>query len=166
MPTEELAAIKDTDNIKIILKVEDASETVPTEDKQRVETVLQENESLVLGQYLDVTLLKVINGSETKITDTSAPITVTFEIPENFRKANREFAVIRVHEDERTVLNDLDDAPDTVTIQTDKFSTYALAYTDKEGNPNTGVYVSIIPLAIASVSLGALAIKKNKRSSR
>lgn len=188
MPQEELEAIEGTDEIKIVLKVEDASETVSAEDKLQVEAVLQENESLVLCQYLDLTLLKILNSSESEITNTISPIPVIFEVPEEFKKANRDFVVIRVHGDEITLLNDLDKVTNTVTIKTDKFSTYALAYIDKdkikdndennsnnnednnkddnnnnEGNPNTGVYVSIIPFTLAAASLSALTIKKKSK---
>ena len=43
--------------------------------------------------------------------------------------------MIRAHEGEYTVLEDTDSEPDTITIYTDMFSTYAIAYqqTDEAG---------------------------------
>ena len=84
-----------------------------------------------LGQYIDVNLLKLIGDSQEKITETKAPITVIFEVPEALRGEGRNYSVIRVHGDETTVLPDTDNDPNTVTIETDKFSTYALAYSEK-----------------------------------
>jgi len=130
IPKEELAQIKDSDNVKIVLNIEDAGETVTDIDKQAVQEALEQLNDFELAQYLDITLFKIINNSESKITSTSKPITVTFEIPEALRGSGGEYAVIRVHDNETTVLNDLDDDENTVTIKTDKFSIYVLAYTD------------------------------------
>ncbi|MDE7362387.1 MAG: hypothetical protein K2N38_10685, partial [Oscillospiraceae bacterium] len=65
-----------------------------------------------------------------KITETKAPITIMFEVPEALRGEGRDYSVIRVHDGETTVLPDLDKDVNTVTIETDKFSTYALAYSE------------------------------------
>lgn len=40
----------------------------------------------------------------------------------------REFYIIRAHEGEHTFMHDLDEEPDTITISTDMFSSYAIAY--------------------------------------
>lgn len=61
---------------------------------------------------------------------------MTFNIPEELRSDNRVFAVIRVHNGETAVLPDIDDDECTVTIQTDRFSTYALVYRDPAEEPN------------------------------
>lgn len=79
-------------------------------------------------QYLDISLLKKVGEQEeTPITNTTSLIKVTFAIPSDFI-GKAEYSVIRVHGDETTALEDKDSDPNTVTIETDKFSTYALAY--------------------------------------
>lgn len=118
------------ENIKIILKVEDATDTVLKEDKTAVTVMLGKLKNYKLGQYLDVILLKKIGELEQKITETNAPVRIMFEVPEGLR-GKSEYSVIRIHGGETTILKDLDSNPNTVTIETDKFSTYALAYLEK-----------------------------------
>ena len=128
---DEQQKIKEGTGVKIILKVENAAENVSAEDKEKVEAEINGLSNYNLGQYLDITLLKKIGeDQEQKITETNAPITITFELPEGLR-GKAEYSVIRVHNGTATVLRDLDSAPDTVTIKTDKFSTYALTYKEK-----------------------------------
>ncbi len=164
IPENERAQIKESDRIKIVLRVEDAGETVPKEDKQAVSDVIEQMTDYKLAQYLDVSLFRIINDNESKITSTSKPITVTFEIPEALRESDRGYAVIRVHEDEKTVLNDLDDDENTITIETDRFSTYALAYSEKpQKNPATGIAASLIPLTCAFTAVTVVTIKRKKK---
>ncbi len=134
---EEKDIIKDGTNINIILKVDDAGETVPEQDKQEVETQVSALSDCKLGQYLDVKLLKKIGNIETPITQTAKLIKVTFEIPANLR-GKTEYSVIRVHNGVTTVLKDQDTDRNTVTIETDQFSTYALVYVEKTSQPSSG----------------------------
>ncbi len=132
---DEQEIVKNGTNVKIILSIEDATTSVQTNDKKKVETEISKVSHCKLGQYLDVKLLKIIGETEEKIAETKAPITVTFEIPENLR-GKKEYSVIRVHGSETTVLKDQDNDPDTVTIATDKFSTYALVYVERSYTPS------------------------------
>lgn len=127
---DEQKELKNGTDITIILKVEDASQTVHTDDKGKVETAIGDLSNNKLGQYLDVTLLKKIGDREEQVTATNSPIKITFEIPESLR-GKAEYSVIRVHGGTATILRDLDSDPNTVTIETDKFSTYALTYKEK-----------------------------------
>lgn len=140
LTSEEQENIKNGIDIKIILIVSDATESVPTDDKAKIEAAIRGLSGYKLGQYLDLNLLKIIGNSEgVRITQTNKPITVTFEIPTALR-GKAEYSVIRVHGGETDVLRDLDSAPNTVTIETDKFSTYALVYKEKNtpSNPSEG----------------------------
>ena len=83
-----------------------------------------------LGEYLDISLFKVVDGVRERITHTSAPITITIDIPNSLKNSGRRFRVIRSHDGSAAVLRDLDNSADTVTISTDRFSPYAIAYTD------------------------------------
>ncbi|MDE6727665.1 MAG: hypothetical protein K2J80_06965, partial [Oscillospiraceae bacterium] len=121
-------------DIKIILTIDDGTALVSAEDKAAVETAIGGLTDCVLGQYLDVNLLKIISGKEEKITEAKSPITVTFELPESLRGDGRNYSVIRVHNGETAVLPDLDDDDNTITVKTDKFSTYALAYSENTGD--------------------------------
>ena len=161
---EEKAAIESGDTLDIILQVEDAGDSTPAEDKQVTETVLNDTEYTV-GMYLNVDLIKLINGVEVgKITELNSPIHVTVEIPEELRGANRAFAIVRVHDGKADILEDVDDDPNTITILTDRFSTYSIAYRDTEpSNPDTGTAtpIAITGLACAVIAVAA-AVKRKK----
>ncbi|MDF2687004.1 MAG: hypothetical protein K0S55_2187, partial [Clostridia bacterium] len=94
-----------------------------------------------LGQYFNISLIKNIDGIETQVKQTNNPIKITVDIPENLRESNRIFSFIRVYNGLATTLLDLDDNPNTITIETDCFSTYAIVYSyatsDPVKNPNT-----------------------------
>ena len=160
---EEKAAVTNGDNLDIILVVEDAGDSVPAADKQAIEAVLT-NTEYTLGMHLNIDLIKLINGVEVgKITEISSPIHVTIEIPEELRNVNRAFAIVRVHNGAADILEDVDDDPDTITIVTDKFSTYSIAYQDTKANPNTGVATPFAITGLAcAVIVAAVAVKRKK----
>ncbi len=143
---EEQDIVKSGVNVKIILTVEDATLTAPPADKAKVETAISGIADCKLGQYLDVNMLKVIGGAQEKVTETRSPITVTFEIPAALRGSDRAYSVIRVHDGVTDVLRDGDSDPDTVTIETDKFSTYALVYNEKESVSESGAHSPAPPI--------------------
>ena len=64
------------------------------------------------------------------VESTSQPITLVISVPDALRAQGRTFRIIRVHDGVAVVLEDLDSDPDTITIQTDRFSTYVIAYRD------------------------------------
>ena len=160
---EEKTAVKRGDALDIILRVEDAGDTVSAKDRKATEAVLAEIEYTV-GQYLNIDLIKLINGIEVgKITETSSPIRITVEIPEELRSADRSYAIVRVHNGKAEILKDADNNPDTITIVTNKFSTYSIAYQDTEPNPNTGITTPIAITALASAVIAAAVAVKKKR---
>lgn len=129
-------------DIKIVLDVEDASDTVGGEDKAKVEAALN---GYAVGQYLDISLYKLIGDSRTNITETPQKLTITIAIPDRLKNMDsqviRTFAVIGVHGGSAELLNDLDTNADTITIATDHFSTYAIVYKDtakSEGGGDEG----------------------------
>jgi hypothetical protein len=84
---------------------------------------------------LDVALYKQVGGGErTAVTQTvnGRVLRFTVEIPEAYRNLGRTFFIVRVHNDVTAVLPDLDYAPGTATFETDRFSTYGIAYTDTQ----------------------------------
>ena len=85
-----------------------------------------------IAQYLDLSvLLKTTSGKELgTINKMSKNITFTIAIPKELEKEGRAFVVLRMHEGETTVLETKMNADGTLSFQTDRFSTYALAYID------------------------------------
>lgn len=113
--------------VKIEL-VESPGTQVPASDKTAVEAVAGE---YTVGEYLDVSLIKTINGTSDAITETNKPIQVVFTIPTDLRAADREFAVIRVHDGKAEFLKTVASTADTITVESDLFSTYAIVYQSK-----------------------------------
>ena len=139
----EKQLLADGTNIRIILDVKDVSGST---DKTLVEEALRGSaaaEGFTTGQYLDISLYKVIGkGMRQPISKTREKMTITIDVPDSLRNTNssitRIYAVIRVHDGITMILNDLDNNVDTITIETDCFSTYAIVYKDISGGENDG----------------------------
>ncbi len=88
-------------------------------------------------QYYDITLSKKQGEKEHSITsvsrdtDTTGKVRITMEIPEEYR-GHKHYSFVHVHNGETRRLVDLDDNPDTVTFEIDRFSTFTLTYTDED----------------------------------
>lgn len=142
---EERESAKNGENIKIVLRLEDGKAVVSDEDKAAVEAALNGSENLKPAQYLEINLYKILGGVETRITQTNKPVAIKITVPEEFRGSGREFMLVRIHDGETALLPDTDNDESTVTVETDRFSTYALVYKESAsannpgGNPNTGV---------------------------
>lgn len=126
------------ETIEIRVDVTDISEKVPEQDKEVIESGVEvyreETPGLVLGMYVDISMfIKIGEGDWNAIATTDEPIEVVIGIPEKLQSDGREFYIIRAHEGEHTLLRDLDGAPDTITVSTDMFSSYAIAYEETEG---------------------------------
>ena len=164
LTVEEKAAVENGADLEIILFVEDAGNTVPPQDKQAAETVITDT-PYAIGQYLNIDMLKLINGQQVgKITELGTPISVTIEVPETLRGENRAYAIVRVHDGAAEILEDQDNDQNTITILTDRFSTYAIVYHDTENtddnNLNTGVVLLIAPFIAAAA--GVIVSRKRK----
>ena len=140
---DEKQAVENGTDIRIILNVKDASESVSAATKQMVEAAIEAApKAYIIGQYLDVSLLKLISDGSGTMTEgvetTNKPILITITIPENMKgDGNRTFAILRVHGGETDILEDLDTDPDTITIETDRFSTYVLIYQEEKTAEDT-----------------------------
>lgn len=125
----EQRAVDNGSNAKIELHIKGIDSQVPQADK---ELVIANLGDYTVGRYFDITLWKKVgNSSEKKVTNTKNAIAITLSIPEELRSASREFALLRVHGGSVSVLRDQDSALNTITVETDRFSTYALAYKKK-----------------------------------
>ena len=73
------------------------------------------------------------------------------------------YSIIRCHDGVCTLLEDLDTNPDTITIKTDRFSTYAVVYTNNSNTieaPRTGYQsnmylICVLGLALLCISFSA-----------
>lgn len=106
---------------------------VPEEsEKALIAEELKDIEAKV-GQYLDLSVvLKADNAEVGTLKVLSKPIQFTIAIPESLISEGREYYIVRIHngaaEKLKTTFNSENN---TLTFETDKFSTYALAYADE-----------------------------------
>ena len=140
---EQIQLVGDGETIEIRIDVKDISEKVPAQDKEVIERGMEayreEAPGLVLGMYVDISMfIKIGMGDWNAVTATDTPVEVVIGIPEKLLSDGREFTVIRAHNGEYAFMNDLDDAPDTITISTERFSSYAIAYVQTEGAGTDG----------------------------
>ncbi len=78
-------------------------------------------------QYFDLTMMKLVNGSSENVTSLSEPMQVVIEIPDEIYKKGKVYSVLRLHNGELSILPDIDDDEKTITFNTDRFSSYAIA---------------------------------------
>lgn len=99
-----------------------------------IEAYREEVPGLVLGMYVDISMFIRIGARDgNAITETDEPIEVVVNIPEKLQSDGREYYIIRAHNGEYTFMDDIDDTPDTITVSTDLFSSYAIAYVETDG---------------------------------
>ena len=136
---EQVQFINDGENIEVRIDVKDISETVAGQDQEVIESGLtqyrEQIPGLTIGMYADISMfIRMGQGDWEAVTSTKGPIEVVIGIPEEFRQHGREFYIIRSHEGEYSLLTDMDDDPETITISTDMFSAYAIAYVEAGKN--------------------------------
>ncbi len=138
LTSQQIQQVDNGEIIEIRIDVKDISATIAKQDKEAIETALaqyrEEYPQLALGRYIDISMfLKTGAGDWDAVTATEKPIDVIIGVPTKLQEDNRAFYVIRVHEGQTVLLTDTDDNPDTITISTDRFSTYAIAYSQAAG---------------------------------
>ncbi len=128
---EEQHLVEGGEDIKITLVIDNIDASVSQADKQ---AVVEEADAFKVGEYLDISLYKLIGTDKTKISQTNGKIKVVLTIPDSLKntdsKQTRSYAVVRVHNNVAELLKDIDTDEDTITIETDRFSIYAIVYKD------------------------------------
>ncbi len=159
-------------DISIWIEVEDISSTISEEDRARVESILKDG---CVGLYLDVSMFKQVAGQDcVALTTLNAPVTITLTLPEHLMNTRgdviRSFQIVRVHDGKTDILETVQQG-NTLSFQTDRFSTYALIYHDSIVNlPQTGddstpeLWFAL--LAISSALLLLLFSKKSHRTQK
>lgn len=133
----ERTVMKEGSDVNVRLRVQNIDGSVSQADKELVIAALGD---YTVAKYLDITLWKTVgSGAEKQVTSTSDTISVTISIPSSIRSTTksgkvRQFAIVRVHNGSATVLQDRDSSANTITINTSKFSVYALAYRDVDAS--------------------------------
>lgn len=132
LTAEEIAS---GESFNIYLEIKDISDEVSNGDKQLVKSVLGKRQ---VGAYFDIALYKKLGEKAlTSVHDLSNKVKICMNIPKellvNPKKVERTYVVIRIHNGEAEIIEGVfDEEKATFTFETDKFSTYVLAYRDKD----------------------------------
>lgn len=128
---EDEAQIANGENVRIFLEVSDITETVSDKEKRLAREQAADAAEIL---YLDLSLFKQDGTKDPqRITSPGGAISVTIDVPEKYRpKDETALYIICVHEGVSSrIFGTYDSAAHSFTFITDKFSTYALAYSTK-----------------------------------
>ena len=168
---EELERVKAGESVVVKLVVMPLEDKVPDSDKKEIEASLGNaaNAPLAIGKFIDLTVMKKIgDGDWEKVTDLNEELEITIEIDKELQADGRVFYVLRYHDGEVTTLEDQDNNPETITIKTRLFSTYAIAFIAesnavKHGFPWWILILLLILVIIASAVTGTIIYIKNRK---
>ena len=129
----EKEAIANGADVKIEVVVKAVTDSVSAKDKKAVEDIISGN--YVVGSYFDISVILSVGNTTRTITDTEKKIEFTINLPENLvnkdATVTRTYKIVRVHDGETTILDAaFDAASNKLTFKSDKFSTYAIIYSD------------------------------------
>lgn len=176
----EKAWLSDVSEVDIILSVNNGN-GIKDSDKELIKAAAANAEPDVkysVGEYLDISLLKNIKGEEIGISEAYKEITLTVEIPQNIKDPSGTYGLVRLHNGTAALLKDMDSDPDTITVQTDLFSVYAIVYTKDKSDVNIktantldclNIFLSVTSVSVilcSFVTLYALWRRKNSKSSK
>ena len=168
---------------EIVLKEMSSQEVANLTEKDK--TAIEDKVVAELGknasiQYLDLSIiLKAGNEELGTLNKLREEITITIAVPEKLKAEGRTYKVIRNHDGEVTVLDTVVNKDGTISFKTDRFSTYALAYADKEetnskpiikpvtdtNTPKTGDSSStLIYIAVGLAAMYVLVVAKKRRT--
>ena len=133
---EELAEVKQGQIIEIRIDVE-RLEIVPEEDAEVIEKGIEDCQEhipgLVMGMYVDISMyMRIGSGDWNAIHATNKPVEIILDVPGELAELTADFYIMRAHEGEYLLMEDLDETRETITIQTEAFSTYAILYQMQE----------------------------------
>ena len=114
----------------ITVEVRFSREGISPEDKTAAQKILEDGDTLT--RFFDLSLVLKSGDTELgKLTRLASPLRISVFLPESLVQADRTFFLVRVHEGVAEKLPAAFDAASAaLTFDTDRFSTYALGYTD------------------------------------
>ena len=137
---DEIAAIANGAKASIEVGVSDITGKVDAKDEKAVADAITGNETIsnkgfVVGSYIDINVFSVVGDSRREISNTSKELTFTVKLADNLINTDstitRTYKVVRVHGDETAIIDaEFDAATNKITFKSDKFSTYAVIYSD------------------------------------
>ena len=152
------------------LEVKDAISTVSAASKETIAKALGSNKKV--GMYLDLAMFKKVGDAEAQaLTQLNKAISITMKVPTELlpesEAQGRVYYIVRMHNGTVDLLDTTFDAKaGTITFETDRFSDYAIAYSDIVTSPATGDTFSTVLwvtlMAVSAMALAVLLIGKKK----
>ncbi|WP_455719571.1 InlB B-repeat-containing protein [Agathobacter sp.] len=142
LSAEQKQLIADGGNADINLIMSDISKNVSDEQKELINSVLKSDDKI--GMYVDISVLLTITDAEGNvitdkvlISETATKFTVKMKLTDELLQKDsskiRTYQVVRLHDGKSEILDSKWDASTgTLSFETDKFSTYAITYSDKD----------------------------------
>ncbi len=160
---EEIARVSSGETVDIRIDVERIDERVSGQEKEQIEQSIGEAQGetpgLTIGMYVDISMfLRRGEGEWNAVHKTNEPVEIVVDVPEELSELNADFYIVRVHEGECTLLRDLDDMTEIITIETECFSTYAIAYRLADGSAGQCSLCHICPTFLGICYLIWLAV--------
>ena len=130
---EEIKAFKNGVKVEVTIDINNIENKVTESDKKLIDNKLKADEKI--GTILDIVLNKNVDGNKNSVHELNSAIKLKVAIPENIinkdASIKREYSVIRIHNGESENISvDYNANDNTITFETDKFSTYAIVYKD------------------------------------
>ena len=114
--------------LDVVMTVKDET-AVSAEDKALVEGALSGDMHVAL--LVDVSLVMTKDGVSTVVANSSKPVSFVIGVPDSVIADGRTYSVIRVHDGAAEDIGGTYDAANkTITVSSDKYSTYAVVYKD------------------------------------
>ena len=136
--------------IKAQLSMKNLTESdITIDQKDKIEKVLEDGAKILAYYDISITatayskddvIIPEINGVE--ISEMASPIKLSMTIPSEFIKKNRQFGIVRLHDNEANGLKSSLANENIITFETDRFSIYTLVakdYTQAEVNKDPDV---------------------------
>lgn len=144
-------------------------EDIPKETLEKIEEII--DKKVELAKYLDIdVILKADNENLGYITALSKQISISLEIDKKYTDVpkgyTRKYFVIRLHEGEEPTIIDAEIKDGKLVFETNKFSTYAIAYKDtvNSTNPKTFdrlcMWIILFSISIIGFGIQVFSLKK------
>ncbi|MCR5775657.1 MAG: hypothetical protein K6G42_11295 [Lachnospiraceae bacterium] len=136
----------------------DISQSEPSSDTKKLMDSLKGVKPV---GFFDITFMKSEMDLPQVVTETPVEMELVLKVPDDMKQDSGKLCIVREHNGEVEVLEDLDNDPDTITVRTSKFSSYAFAY---EGGKSAVNWILIVVIAAVMVAVLAVAIVVITRS--
>lgn len=166
-----IESIKNDDTLKDVVATQDTSISLTIEPIEKVEEEVKEEFSKVVKDsvvldFVDISILVETKNDEYKLTNLNKEIALQVTLPNDLPKVakgySRKFFILRQHDNQIEKIDaTLSEDGKVLSFNTDKFSTYAIAYVDEILPPKTGDNIMFY-VTLALISLIGLSFIINK----